>query len=54
MYDSLTREEAAKMMVQSYLSLGFANTVKNTNCEFSDKNAFNPELSGYIMQACQL
>ena len=54
MYDSLTREEAAKMMVQSYLSLGFANTVKNTNCEFSDKNAFNPELSGYIVQACQL
>ena len=54
MYDSLTREEAAKMMVQSYLSLGFANTIKNTNCEFSDKNAFNPELSGYVMQACQL
>jgi len=54
MYDSLTREEAAKMMVQSYLALGFANTIKNTNCTFSDTKTINPELSGYVLQACQL
>lgn len=51
--DNLTREEAAKMMVQAYTALKFPQTIKNTNCTFSDAKTFNPELSGYIAQACQ-
>lgn len=53
MYDNLTREEAAKMMVQTYSVLGFPQTTKNTNCSFSDANKFNPELTDYITKACQ-
>jgi hypothetical protein len=54
MYDKLTREEAAKMMVQSYLALGFPQASKNVNCTFTDAKSINPELSGYVKQACEL
>ena len=54
MYDNLTREEAAKMMVQSYLSLWFPAVSKNINCTFTDAKNINPELSWFVNQACQL
>ncbi len=53
MYDGLTREEAAKMIAQAYIVLGYTQTTTNTNCQFTDNKLFNPELSGYILKACQ-
>ena len=54
MYDKLTREEAAKMMVQSYFALWLPEVSKNVNCTFTDAKNINPELSGYVKQACEL
>ena len=53
-FDLLTREETAKMIAQTYTILGYTNTSNQTGCVFSDKKSFNPELSGYITQVCQL
>ncbi|AHB41564.1 hypothetical protein P148_SR1C00001G0774 [candidate division SR1 bacterium RAAC1_SR1_1] len=52
MYDELTREEAAKMIAQAYIVLGYGQEQKNSACAFSDAGEFNPELTGFIKQVC--
>jgi hypothetical protein len=51
--DYMTREEAAKLIGQAYVALGYAQTEKNNNCTFSDIGEADPSLSGYIINACQ-
>lgn len=54
-FDVLTREQAAKMLVQ-YRNMMFPNkvVVTPTNCTFTDINKADPTLSGWITQACQM
>jgi hypothetical protein len=50
--DPLLREEAAKIIGQAYIILGYPKDVKNTSCTFSDADTFDPSLSGYIKDTC--
>ncbi|MEI7557366.1 MAG: hypothetical protein WCJ45_00470 [bacterium] len=43
--DGLTREEAAKIIGQAYIVLGYTQTTKNNLCTFTDTNEINPTLS---------
>lgn len=51
--DSLLREEAAKIIGQAFVSLGYAQTVKNTSCTFHDIQTVDPSLSWYVTNACK-
>ena len=51
--DSLTREEAAKIVGQAYMLWGYNQSVKNNNCDFTDSDLFNPTLTDFITQVCQ-
>lgn len=50
--DPLLREEAAKIITQAYIKLGYPQEQKNQSCDFSDKENFNPTLSNFIAQSC--
>ena len=50
--DPLLREEAAKIIGQAYIILGYSKEVKNTECSFSDSATFDPTLSSYISDTC--
>ena len=51
--DSLTREEAAKMIGQLYSVLWFPKEDKWFNCSFVDTNMFDPTLSEHIYNVCR-
>lgn len=51
--DPLTREEAAKIITQAYIKLGYPQENKNPNCDFSDKEKFNPSLASFVAKSCQ-
>lgn len=51
--DSLTREEAAKIVGQAYILWWYNQSTKNSNCNFADKDLFNPTLADFITQVCQ-
>ncbi len=50
--DPLLREEAAKIIGQAYIILGYPKDVKNTSCSFSDADTFDPSLASYISDTC--
>lgn len=50
--DPLLREEAAKIIGQAYDILWFSKESKNTDCNFSDRETFNPTLALYITKTC--
>lgn len=51
--DGLTREEAAKIIGQSYIKLGYNQDSKNTSCTFSDINQIDPTLSSFVANTCK-
>ena len=52
-YDSLTREESAKMIGQLYSILWYSKEDKWFNCNFIDTNMFDPTLSEHIYNVCR-
>ncbi len=50
--DPLLREEAAKIIGQAYIILGYPKDVKNTSCSFSDADTFDSSLASYITDTC--
>jgi hypothetical protein len=50
--DTVTREEAAKLIGQLYNILGFEKKDKGRNCSFSDAAKFNPTLKDHITNVC--
>lgn len=50
--DGLTREEAAKIIGQAYIVLGYTQTTKNNLCTFTDTNEINPTLSWFVKNSC--
>jgi hypothetical protein len=50
--DGLLREEAAKIIGQAYLVLGYSQTIKNSNCSFSDSANINPTLTTHVTNTC--
>lgn len=50
--DPLLREEAAKIIGQAYNILWFSKENKNTDCNFADRETFNPTLAPYIASTC--
>lgn len=51
--DGLTREEAAKIIGQAVVVLGYNQDIKNNNCAFSDNNAINPTLTWFVSNVCK-
>ncbi len=51
--DGLTREEAAKIIGQAFITLGYSQDTKNTNCTFTDANQGDPSLSGFVINTCK-
>ena len=51
--DSLTREEATKIIWQAFITLGYSQDTKNNNCAFSDSNQIDPTLSGFVVNTCK-
>ena len=51
--DGLTREEAAKIIGQAFVKLGYNQDTKNNSCSFSDIGLANPTLTGYIINTCK-
>ena len=50
--DSLTREEAAKLMGQLFEVLAFEKSDKGFNCAFADSAKFDPTLAVHIQRVC--
>ncbi len=50
--DPLLREEATKIIGQAYNILWFSKENKNHDCNFSDRETFNPTLASYIASTC--
>ena len=46
--DPLLREEAAKIIGQAYSILGFPQETKTEECNFKDRELFNPTLAPFI------
>lgn len=53
MYDLLTREEASKIIWKAYSTLGYADVVKNSSCNFLDSDIFDTSLSSHISDVCK-
>jgi len=51
--DSLTREEAAKIIWEAYRKLGYPITTKNESCSFTDASQFDPTLVVNIQDVCK-
>ncbi len=51
--DGLTREEAAKIIGQAFVKLGYSQETKNTSCTFADANEVDASLSGFIVNSCK-
>jgi len=50
--DGLTREEAAKIIGETYRKLGYPTATKNENCSFADASQFDPTLVTNISDVC--
>lgn len=51
--DYLTREEAAKIIGQAFVKLGYSQGTKNTSCSFLDAADMDPSLTGFITNSCK-
>lgn len=51
--DGLLREEAAKIIGQAFVVLGYNQTTKNTDCTFSDSAIMDPTLTAHITNTCK-
>jgi hypothetical protein len=51
--DGLLREEAAKIIGQAFVILGYPQETKNTNCSFTDTNEVDPSLAGFVKDTCK-
>lgn len=51
--DGLTREEAAKIIGQAFIALGYTQSIKNTLCTFSDASTINPTLVEFVTNTCK-
>ena len=52
--DYINREEAAKLITNTSLALGFSSSIKNNDCEFLDLSGANIGLVYNIKQACEV
>ena len=52
--DPLLREEAAKIIGQAYSILGFPQETKTEECNFKDRELFNPTLAPFITSTCKV
>ena len=46
--DGLTREEAAKIIGQAFVKLGYSQDTKNNSCNFSDASEMDPTLANFM------
>jgi len=51
--DGLTREEAAKIIGQAFVTLGYSQDTKNASCTFLDAQEVDPSLSGFVINTCK-
>lgn len=51
--DGLTREEAAKIIGQAFISFGYSQDIKNNSCSFTDANTIDPTLSIFVVNTCK-
>ncbi len=51
--DGLLREEAAKIIGQAFVVLGYNQTTKNTNCTFWDSTTIDPTLTTHVTNTCK-
>ena len=51
--DWLLREEAAKIIGQAFVVLGYAQTTKNNNCTFLDSVNIDPTLTSHVTNTCK-
>lgn len=51
--DGLTREEAAKIIGQAFVKLGYAQETKNSSCGFTDSNEVDPTLASFVVDTCK-
>lgn len=51
--DFLTRQEAAKIIGQAYIVLGYEQTSKNSECGFSDTTIMDSTLISHVDNACK-
>ena len=51
--DGLTREEAAKIIGQAFVVLGYSQETKNASCTFTDSYQVDPSLSGFVINTCK-
>lgn len=51
--DWLTREEAAKIIGQAFITLGYNQDTKNNNCNFIDADQIDPTLSSFVVNTCK-
>ncbi len=51
--DGLTREEAAKIIGQAFVTLGYSQETKNNSCNFTDSSEMDPTLANFILNSCK-
>lgn len=51
--DTLTREEAAKIIGQAFVTLGYNQDTKNNSCGFSDSSQVDPTLASFVVNTCK-
>jgi hypothetical protein len=51
--DGLTREEAAKIIGQAFIKLGYSQDTKNSSCGFSDASQIDPSLASFVTNTCK-
>lgn len=51
--DRLLREEAAKIIGQAFVVLGYDQKTKNNNCSFADSDQMDPTLAPHITNTCK-
>lgn len=51
--DGLTREEAAKIIGQAFIKLGYTQETKSNKCTFIDSEIIDPSLSGFVINTCK-
>jgi hypothetical protein len=51
--DGLTREEAAKIIGQAFVKLGYNQDTKNNSCGFTDSSQIDPTLSSFVVNTCR-
>ena len=51
--DGLTREEAAKIIGQAFVKLGYNQDTKNNSCGFDDSSEIDPTLASFVVDTCR-